>query len=153
MIVAFAGRTVRNRISTRLIGDLNQTLGNERSRDRGAEQILTLIDGIGAKHWEYIIRYKFFAQIVNIDFLNAKGFRLGTSGLYLFTLPNVGGKCHHLTTIGFLQPADNDRSIEATRIGKHDFVDRRHNLEIRLSLKRIYRLIAAVYARRASLPS
>ena len=44
LVVALAGRAVRDRVGADLLGDLDLLLGDQRPRDRGAEQILPLVD-------------------------------------------------------------------------------------------------------------
>ena len=86
-------------IRTRFISDLNQPLGDQRARDRGAQQIFALVDSVGVKHGKHKITHKFLAQIINVDFLDAHCLRLGTGGLYLFALPDISGECHNLAAV------------------------------------------------------
>ncbi len=51
--------------------DLDLLLGDQRPRDRGAEQILALVERIGAEHREHIVAHEFFAQILDEDVLPA----------------------------------------------------------------------------------
>ena len=44
LVVALAGRAMRHRVGADLLGDLDLLLGDQRPRDRGAEQILALVD-------------------------------------------------------------------------------------------------------------
>ena len=71
LVVALARGAVAHSISARGAGNLNLTLGNQRAGNGGAEQINPFIQGVGAEHGEHIVAHKFFAQIINVDFLDA----------------------------------------------------------------------------------
>ncbi len=51
-----------------LLGDLDQALGDQRPRDRGAEQVLALIKRVGAEHREDEVAHELLAQVVDEDF-------------------------------------------------------------------------------------
>ena len=123
LIVALAGRAVRHGIGADFLGDLDLLLGDQRPRNRGAEQILAFIERIGAKHRKHIVAHEFFAQILDEDVLglDAEHQRLLPRRLELLALAEIGGKGHHLAAVGGLQPFEDDRGIEPARIGEHDF--------------------------------
>src|SRR5437868_1476998 len=52
LVVALAGRAMGDGVGAGLLGDLDLLLGDQRPRNRGAEQIKPLILRIGAKHRE-----------------------------------------------------------------------------------------------------
>ena len=117
-------------VGAELLGDLDLLLGNQRPRDRGAEQILALIHRVGAEHRKYIVADELFAQILDEDVfrLDAEQQRLLPRRLELFALAKIGGEDHDLATIGRLQPLQNDRGIEPAGIGEHHLlhIARRH---------------------------
>ncbi len=115
-----------NGIGAGFVGDLNEALGDQRARDGGAQQILALVDGIGAEHGEYEVAHELLAQVVNIDFLDAHGLGLGAGGFEFLTLADIGGERHHLTAVVILQPAHDDRGVQTTGIGQYNFVYIRH---------------------------
>ena len=121
LVVALAGCAMRNRVGADFLGDLDLLLGDQRARDRGAEQILPLIDRVGAKHREHVIAHEFLAQILDEDVLrlDAEQHRLLARGLELLALAEIGGEGHHLAAIGGLQPFQDDRGVEAAGIGQH----------------------------------
>ena len=129
LIVALAGRAMRHGIGADNLCDLDLLLGDQRPRDRGAEQILALIERIGAKHREHIVAHEFFAQVFDEDILrlDAEHQRLLPGGLELLALAEIGGEGHHLAAIGGLQPFEDDRGIETARIGQHDFLHVTHS--------------------------
>ncbi len=128
LVVALAGGAVRDGVGAGLVGDLDQALGDQRPRDRGAEQVFAFVHGVGAEHREDEIAHEFLAQVVDVDLLrrNAELQRLGARGLEFLTLADVGGEGHHFAVIGVLQPFENDRGVEAAGIGEDDFFDIAH---------------------------
>ncbi len=116
LVVALAGRAVGNGIGTGLVGDLDQTLGDQRTGNGGTEQVLTFVNGIGAEHREDEVAYELFAQVVDVDFLDAHGLGLGTRWLDFLALSEVGGEGHHFAVIGVLQPLEDHRGVQATGI-------------------------------------
>ena len=69
LIVALAGRAMRHRIGADLLGDLDLLLGDQRTRDRGAEQILALVERVGAEHREHVVAHELLAQVLDEDVL------------------------------------------------------------------------------------
>ena len=76
LIVALAGRAMGDRIGADLLGDLDLPLGDQRARDRGAQQVLALIQRVGAEHREDEVADEGLAQVVDEDFLDAEHLRL-----------------------------------------------------------------------------
>ena len=125
LIVALAGRAVRDRFGADLLGDLDLLLRDERTRDRGAEQVLPLVERIGAEHRKHVIAHEFLAQILDEDVLrlDAEQQRFLPGGLELFALAQIGRERDDLTSVSRLQPFQNDGRIQAARIGEHYFFD------------------------------
>src|SRR3546814_6856199 len=69
LIVALAGGTMRHRIGTHLTCDLDLALGDQRPRDRRAEQVQPLVERVGAHHREDVL----------LDELDRKSTRLNSS--------------------------------------------------------------------------
>ncbi len=80
LVVALAGGAVGNGVGAGLVGDLDQTLGDQRARDGGAEQVLAFVDGVGAEHREHEVAHELFLEIVDVDFLHAHLLGLGARG-------------------------------------------------------------------------
>jgi hypothetical protein len=125
LVVAFAGGPMGDRIGPGFARDFDQPLGNERSRNRGAEQVIALVTRVGAHHRENEVADEFLAQVVDIDVLglDPHQHRLGARGLKLAFLAEIGGKRHHLAAVGDLQPLEDDAGVESARIGEDDFLD------------------------------
>ena len=82
-------------------GDLDELLGDQRPRDRGAEQILPLVLGVGAEHREDVVAHEFLAQVLDEDVLglDAEQLRLLARRLQLLALAEVGGEGHDLAAV------------------------------------------------------
>ena len=144
LIIALAGGAVGDGIGAGFAGDFHQTLGNERAGYAGAQKIITLITGIGAHHREDEIAHEFLADIVNVDMfgLDAHQHRLFAGRGQFAFLPQISGECHHFAIIGYLEPLEDHRGVEAARIGKNDAFDGGHGrgapgVAIRLSGGRV----------------
>ena len=107
LVVALAGRAVGDGIRTGFVGDFHQALGDQRTRNRGAQQVLALVERIGTEHREDEITHEFLAHVLDENILHPHSLRLGASGFDFLALPQVGGKGHHLALILFLQPFQN----------------------------------------------
>ena len=125
LIVALARRAVADGVGSDFARDLDLLLGDERARDRSAEQIKPLILRIGAKHREDVVAHEFLAQILDEDMLglDAEKLGLGAGGLQLLALSEVGGEGDDLRAIFGLQPFQDDRRVEPSRIGENDALD------------------------------
>ena len=66
LVVAFAGGAVGDGVGAFLGGDLHLGLGNQRPGDRGAEEITTLVDGVGAEHRENEVAGELLAQVEDV---------------------------------------------------------------------------------------
>ena len=112
-------------VTPRLVDNLDQAFGNQRTGDGGAQQIFALVDRVGAEHREDKIACEFFRQVVDIDFLDAHRLRLGPGGLDLLALPDIGGEGDDFAIVGFAEPLQDDGGIQATGVGESDFLDGR----------------------------
>ena len=127
LIIALAGRAMGDRIGAHFVRDLDQPLGDQRPRDRGAKQILTLILRVGAEHREHVVAHEFLAHVLDEDVFrpDAKQFRLFPRRLELLALAEIGGEGDDLGAVFGLQPLENDGSVEPARIGEDDALDLR----------------------------
>ena len=128
LIVALAGCTMGHRVGTGGFCDLNKTLGDQRTRNRGAQQIEALIDRIGAEHREDEIADELFADVLDKDVfrLDAQKLCFFARRLQFLALAEIGGKGDNLAAVFGLQPFQDDRSIKATGVGQHNFLGRGH---------------------------
>src|SRR3546814_13798697 len=74
-------------------------LGDQRPRDRRAEQVFAFVQRIGVEHREHEVTRELFAQIIDEDFLDAEVLRLRPHEVEIFALYDVGGEGHDLGVI------------------------------------------------------
>src|SRR6185437_698901 len=69
--------------------------------------------------------HELLAHVVDEDVLglDASHLRFLSGGRQLLALAEIGGEGHHLAAIGRLQPLQDDRGVEAARVGQHDLLD------------------------------
>ena len=125
LVVALAGRAVADRVGADQLGDLDLALGDQRPRDRGAEQVQPLVQRVGAHHREHVVADEFLAQVVDEDVLglDAHQLRLGARRLEFLALAEIGGEGDDLAIVGLLQPFEDDAGVEAARIGEDHAID------------------------------
>ncbi len=121
LVVALAGRAVRHRVGADLLGDLDLLLGDQRAGDRGAEQVDALVERVRPEHREHVVADEFLAQVLdeNVALLDTQHQRLAAGRLQLLALAEVGREGDHLRLVGLLQPLQDDRGVEAARVGEH----------------------------------
>ena len=119
LVVALAGGAMGDGIGADLAGDLDLAFGDQRPRDRGAEQVGAFIERVGAKHREDEVAHELLAQIVDKDLASAEQLGLAARRFELLALAQIGGEGDDLAAIGLLQPAQDHRGVEPARIGQH----------------------------------
>ena len=120
LVVALARGAVGDSLGAGLRGDLDEPLGDERSRDARAQQVLALVDGVRAEHRVDEVRHELLRQVLNVDLLDAEGPRLLARRLHFLALADIGREGHHLRVVDLLQPSADHRSVEAAGIRQHD---------------------------------
>ena len=114
-------------IGAGLVGDGDLAHGDERPGDRRAEEVDALVEGIGPEHRPHEVRGKLLAQILDEDLVGAHHGRLGACGLEILALSEIRRERHHLALPGVLEPAQDDRRVESSRVGEDDFPDIAHD--------------------------
>jgi hypothetical protein len=122
---------VRDRVSIFLARNLDQALRNQRARDRGSQQVLAFIDGVGTEHREDEVANEFLSQVVDVNAFHPCRFGLGACRLELFTLADVGGKGDHFALVDILKPFQDHGGVQAAGIGENDFLDLTHRRRAR----------------------
>src|ERR1700722_1641197 len=116
-----------DRVSAHFVSDFDQALGDERPRDRSAKQILALVQGVGAEHREDVVAHEFLAHVLDEDVLrlDAEQLSLFARRLQFLALAEIGGGGDDLGAVFGLQPLEDDRRVQPTRIGEDDALDLR----------------------------
>src|SRR5208282_3752281 len=89
------------------------------TRDRGAEQVVALVDGGSTQHRKDEVAGEFFAQIDDIKLTRAGLERLFFETVGLVALPDLCAVSNHLASEMILDPAQHHRRVESAGIGKH----------------------------------
>ena len=130
LVIALAGCAMGDGVGAGLFGNFHQALGDQRSRDGRAEQILALVDGIGAKHRKDKVARELLFQVLDVDRGCAHRLGFAPRGLELLALSEVSGEGDDLATVGVLEPLEDNGCVEASGVGQDDF----SNVHCRASL-------------------
>src|SRR5262245_61640327 len=120
LVVPLARGPVGDGVGALLQRDLHLGLGDERPRDRGAEQVAALVDGRGAQHREDEVADEFFPEVDDVHAPSPGAERLVPDRDQLLALPQVGAEGHHLAAVPLDQPAQDDGRVEPARVGQDD---------------------------------
>ena len=117
LVVALAGRAVRDGVGFFLLGDFHHALGDERARDAGAEKILAFVNraGAGCIGINEVAR-EFLLQIINVNFGRAGLDGFGFEAVEFLFLPDVGAEADHLGVVFFLDPGHQHRGVESAGV-------------------------------------
>jgi len=125
LVVALARGAVAHGVGLLAVGDLDLPLGDQRPRDRGAHQVGALVDGVGPQHGEHEVPDELLAQVLDIALAGPRPDGLLLEAVELLLLAHVGGKGDDLAAgVGLQEPPDDDRRIQAARVGDHHFFHR-----------------------------
>ena len=123
LIVALAGAAMADGISAFLQGDLHQTFRNTGSCVTGAQQVL-LIDGTGLHGGDDEIVHIFVGEIQHIQLGCAGSQCLFFQTFQFVCLTHIAGNSNDFAVVVvFLQPGDNDGSIQTAGVSEYDFFD------------------------------
>ncbi len=141
LVVPLAGGAVGDRVGPLDPGDLHLPLGDQGAGDGGAEQVVPLVDGVGAEHRVDEVFDELFLQVIDVHLVGTGGERLVPDRGKLVPLAEIGRKGDHLAAVLVLQPLEDDRGVKPPRIGKDDlfhfFFGHGFSLNICLSRKLI----------------
>lgn len=124
LVVAFAGRTVAQRVGAHFQRQLDLRLGDDRPRHRRAQQVAAFVQGAGLQHRINVIADKFFTQIHHVTFRGTglQGFLLHTFQIAAL-LTDVRHERHHFTAaVVLFQPWNDGRGIQAAGVRQNDFL-------------------------------
>ncbi len=104
-------------------GDFDLLLREERPRDRGAQQILVLVDPACPYQLPQVFGDELLAHVLDVDFRGAclQGF-LFEAGKLVGALADIAANGDHLAAVIFLKPGNDDRGIQPARIRQGDFL-------------------------------
>ena len=121
LIVPLAGATVCERIRVDTACDLDLSLGDQRTRHGGAEEVLAIVDRPRAQRGEDEVADELLTQILDVAFLSARGERLLAHAAQLSgALTDVGGDADDACVVVLAKPGNDDRGVEPPGIRKDD---------------------------------
>ena len=121
LIVALAGAAVADCVSAFLQRDINNTLCDDRTSERGTQQVLLV--GCARLHGrDDVVINEVLGQILDVQLGRAGLERLLLQTVQLGALTDVAGNRDNLTAIMLLQPRNEYRSIQTAGICQNNFV-------------------------------
>ena len=124
LIVALAGAAVADGVRPLGARDLDDALGDDRARERRAQQVVALVDGAGLEGGVDVVGDEFLAQILHIELGGAGLDCLFLQPVQLGALPDVARDGDDLAAgVGLLQPRDDDGRVQPARVGEYDFFE------------------------------
>ena len=113
--------SVRDRVGAFVARNLDQLLGDDRPRNRRAEQVVAFVHGAGPQHREDEVAREFLAQIDDVKLARAGLERLFFESLGFVALPHVGAVGDHFASEVILDPAQHHRRVESAGVREHQF--------------------------------
>src|SRR3954452_14934721 len=96
-------------------------LCNYRTGERSPQQILVLINRARFEGREDVSRQELLAQVLDNDLAGPGLIRLIDDRLDVIALSHIADHGDHVVGIVFLQPWNDDRSVESTGVSKNHF--------------------------------
>src|SRR6266851_4520424 len=122
LVVAFAGATVGKTVGAELGRGCGLPLAEDGAGHGRPEQIGVFVDGAGAQRRPDVVAHKFFAQVLDVGAGGAGGQRFFSRGFEIFLLADVADHGDDFALIIFLEPGNDDGSVEPAGIGEDDFL-------------------------------
>ena len=121
LVVALARAAVADRVRALLQRNLNDALGDDRTRERGAKQILLI--GCARLHGgDNVVVHELLGQVLDVQLGRAGLERLFLQPVQFGTLAHVAGNRDDLAAVMLLEPRNQHRSIQTARIGQYNLV-------------------------------
>ena len=123
LVVTLTGSTVGHSVGAFLLGNLHLVLGDERTGERGSQEVGAFVLGASADGGPNVVFEEFLLEVENVALAGASLESLVFEGLGIreVVLTEVGGESDHFAIVVFLEPGDDDTRIESTAIGEDHF--------------------------------
>ena len=122
LVVTLAGAAMGNVGRTKLVSDLDELLGEQRTRQGGEQRVLVLIHGVGGDGLSQELIGEFVAQVEHLAIENAQVERLLLLGVQAgLLLAHVAADANDIEILLVLEPLDTYRCIKTTGICENDF--------------------------------
>ena len=123
LIVALARRAVRDGVRALRFRNLNETLGNQGTRERRAQKVLALVYRLRLERRPDVVFEKFLREVFDVCLRRAGLQRLVVHGSDFVALPDVDARCDDLAAvIVLLEPRNDDGCVQTARICEYDFL-------------------------------
>jgi hypothetical protein len=126
LVVALAGGAVGHRVGAFPERDLHLRLGDAGARDRGAQQVRALVDGVGPEHGKDEVPDELLLEVHDVDPAGPGPQRLLADGQQLLALAQIGAVGDDLAVVALDQPAQDHGGVEPARIREDDALGVRH---------------------------
>ena len=120
LVVALAGGAVGDGVAALGLCGLHHRLGDHGTRDRRAQEVVALVDRVGAKHRETEVARELFAQVGDDALLRARRARLLVQAVELLSLTHVSAEGDDRNVVLLLQPGEDHGGVEAAAVGEED---------------------------------
>ncbi len=127
LVVALAGAAVRDGGGAFLQRALHLVLGDDRPRQRGAQQVLVLVHRARLDRREDVVGQELLPQVFDDDFARAGLVGLLDHGIEVVALADVGDEGDDVVVVVFLQPRNDDGGVQPSRICKDNFFTHEHS--------------------------
>ena len=124
LVVALARRAVRDRVAAGRARHLDLVLRDQRSRERGAEQIRALVDGAALDRREHEVAHELLARVDDHAVGGAGRLRLVGQPRQLLLLTDVGAVRDHFAVVVLDEPLEDHRRVETAAVGEADAAHR-----------------------------
>ena len=114
LVVALAGAAMGDRFGALLQRQFYLVLGDHRPRDRGAQQVLVLIDCAGTYRRIHVVAHELIAQVEHHRLLGAGGIGFIHHCVQVFALAHIGNHGNYIHAVVLIQPGNDDRGVEPT---------------------------------------
>ena len=122
LVVALAGAAVRQCVATGFQRHFGLPFGEQRPRNRSAEQIFVLVHRAGAHQLPQVLRDELLAHVFHIHFGSAGLEGLLFQPIQLFAaLPYVAANGHYLAAVMLFEPRNDDGCIQAAGVSQRYF--------------------------------
>jgi hypothetical protein len=123
LIVALAGGAVADRVAALGLRRLHHAAADAGPRERGAHQVLLLVERAGTQRREHVVADELEAKIADDGLGRADGERLDARTFEILLLTDVGTEADDLAVVLLRDPTNSDGGIEPSRVCEQDLAD------------------------------
>ena len=122
LVVALARAAVGHGVAALAVGDLDEQLCDERSRQRGGQRVDALVQRVGLEAGPDELADEAVAAIDDVGAAGAGRERARGDAITQRVATEVDRQGHDLGVVLLLEPGHRDRCIQPARIGEHDLL-------------------------------